>query len=107
MAACAKSWAMGNWPFEDPPNMAVLTTKAVLDGGWIFQVSRDDDDGMWQFHTPDGNDELREEDGRIVSLESIWRADPSVAEVADLAPGWVAWREGVGQPWRRTVRDPG
>lgn len=97
---------MKDWPFDDPPNVAVLTTKAVLDGGWIYQVSRSDDDGMWEFHTPHGDDELRVEDGRIVSLESMWRADPSVAEVADLPPGWVAWREGVGQPWRRTVRDP-
>ena len=86
------------------PNVAVLTTRGVLDGGWIFQVSRDDDDGMWQFHTPGG--ELSEEDARIVSLHLIWKTDPSVAEVADLAPGWVAWREAVGKPWRRTVRDP-
>lgn len=38
---------------------------------------------MMQFHTPHGNDQLHEDDGRIVSLESMWRADPSVAEVAD------------------------
>ena len=94
---------MKDWPFADPPNVAVLTTKAVLDGGWIFQVSRDDDDGMWQFHTPGG--ELSEEDARVVSLALIWTTDPSVAEVADSAPGWVAWREAVGGPWRRTVRD--
>jgi len=46
------------------------------------------------------------EHARVVSLALIWKTDPSVAEVADLAPGWVAWREAVGQPWRRTVRDP-
>ena len=38
---------------------------------------------------------LSEGDGRIVSLELMWRADPSVAEVADLAPGWVAWRKAL------------
>ena len=96
---------MENWPFQDPPDVAVLTTKAVLAGGWIFQVSRDDDDGMWQFHTPEGNEELSEDDGRLVSLYSIWKADPSVAGVADLAPGWIAWREALDMPWRRTVRD--
>lgn len=104
MGAWAKFWAMDNWPFADPPNVAVLTSKAVLDGGWISQVSRDDNDGMWQFHTPDG--ELNGESARVVSLALIWKTDPSVAEVADLAPGWVAWRETVGSPWRRTVRDP-
>ena len=97
---------MENWPFVDPPNVAVLTTKAVLDGGWIFRISRDDDDGMWQFHTPEGNDSLSVGDAQVVSLQLIWTIDPSVAEVADLEPGWVAWRESVGGPWRRT-RDSG
>ena len=93
---------MNDWPYEDPPNVAVLTTKAVLEGGLIFQVSRDDEDGMWQFHTTDGNDNLSEEDARLVSLQLVWQTYPSVSEVADLKPGWVAWREGVGKPWRRT-----
>lgn len=75
---------MKDWPFADPPNVAVFTTRAVLDGGWISQVSRDDDDGMWQFHTPAGNNELSEENARVVSLALIWKTDPSVAEVADL-----------------------
>ena len=57
--------------------------QAVLNGGWISQVSRDDDDGMWQFHTPYGDAEMREEDGRVVRLYSMWQRDPSVAEVAD------------------------
>lgn len=93
---------MDNWPFEQPPNEAVLTTKAVLDGGWIFRASRDDDDGMWQFHTPEGNQDLREEDGRLVSLQLVWQLDPSVAELADLPPGWTAWREAIGKPWSRS-----
>jgi len=94
-----------SWPFADPPDVAVLTTQSVLDGGWIFQVSRDDDDGMWQFHTQEGNDQLSEEDARVVSLYLVFQIHPSIAEVADLAPGWVAWREAAGKPWRRTVRD--
>ena len=101
----AKTLAMGNWPFADPPSMSVVTTKAVLYGGWISQVSRDKDGGIWQFRTPDGNDKLSEEDRRVVSLHLIWKTDPSVAEVADLAPGWVAWREAAGKPWRRTVQN--
>ncbi len=94
-----------NWPFDDSPDTAVLTTQAVVAGEWIFQVSRDEDDGMWQFHTPSGDDELSEEDGRIVSLHFIWQTDPSVAEVADLAPGWVAWRVAFGAPWSRMLRN--
>lgn len=92
---------MQTWPFADPPNVAVLTTQAVLDGGWIFRVSRDEDDGMWQFHTPQGNHDLKVEDGRLVSLHLIWSRDPSVAELAELPPGGAAWREAPGSPWRR------
>lgn len=95
---------MDNWPFAEPPNEAVLTTRAVLEGGWICQVSRDDEDGMWQFHTPEGNQGLREEDGRLVSLQLVWQMDASVADVADLPPGWMAWREAVGQPWIRSPK---
>ena len=55
---------------------------------------------MWQFHTPAGSD-LRDEDGRVVSLQLVWQMDPSLAEVADLEPGWVAWGEAAGSAWRR------
>lgn len=66
--------------------MSVVTTKAVLYGGWISQVSQDDNDGSCQFHTPHGKVEWRWEDGRRAKgLSVMWRADPS--EVDDLAPG--------------------
>ena len=33
------------WPFADPPDLAVLATKSVMDGAWVCRVSRDSDDG--------------------------------------------------------------
>jgi hypothetical protein len=39
------------WPFNDPPNVAVFTGKAIAeDGQCICYVSHDDEDGAWQFH---------------------------------------------------------
>jgi hypothetical protein len=50
------------WLFEDPENVAVLTSKDVIDlGKWIHYVSHDYDDGSWQFHSLEGAP-LREAD---------------------------------------------
>ena len=87
-----------NWPFADPPDVAVITVQAVLDGAPILYVTHDADDGSWQFHT---GGEANEEDGRVVSLELIFTSDPSVGDLADLPLGWQAWREAAGQPWAR------
>ena len=40
-------------------------------------------------------------DGRIVHLEEIVTMDPTVAAVADLPLGWVAFRSAVGGDWNR------
>lgn len=42
---------MKKWLFEDPPNVAVITSNQVLQGNPILYVSHDEDDGCWQFHT--------------------------------------------------------
>jgi hypothetical protein len=74
-----------NWPFDDSPNVAVITTRHVTEqGAPILLVSRDEDDGGWQLHT--GGPAL-EQDARVVALREIWVLDPSIAELADLAWG--------------------
>jgi hypothetical protein len=62
----------------------------------IREVFHDADDDGWQFHTGGA---FSMEDALLVSLKTIVLHDPTVAEVADLAPGWMACREGQGQPW--------
>ena len=48
------TWGI-EWPFQDPPNVAVCTSKDIVDDGkWIYFVSRDEEDGAWQFHSIDG-----------------------------------------------------
>ena len=88
-----------NWPFEDTPNTAVITTRAVLEqGAAVLLVSHDEDDGGWQFLS-DGV--LRDDDARIVALRTVWTLDPTVGALADLPLGWQAWRNAPGDPWRR------
>ncbi len=91
-----------DWPFEDPPNVAVLTTQLILDGSdWIQSVYHDFEDGMWQFHPADG--ELSS--ARVVSLALIIKMDPSIYVLADLPIGWRAWRHSRSASWVRRPVD--
>jgi hypothetical protein len=89
-----------DWPFEDSPNVAVLTTTAVVKGGMpILRVTHDDDDGAWQFHT---GHTVNAGEAMIVALREIVKRDPSVTSLADLPYGWIAVRESVTSEWRRS-----
>lgn len=88
-----------NWSFDDPPNTLAITVNAIVRGGHpILLVARDFEDGDWQFLT---GASFEISDGLLVSLQSITALDPTVEELADLAPGWEASRAYVGGPWRR------
>ena len=89
-----------DWPFvDDPPNVAVITTRGVVDGtDWIALASLDQDDGDWQFI---GSEGPREDQAMVVSLRSVFETDSSIGELADLPLGWRAWRMGPDQPWQR------
>ena len=41
----------------------------------------------------------------LVALHTIVEHDSTVSELADLSPGWVARRENVGGPWRKSRDD--
>ena len=92
-----------DWPFSDPKNVATITLRQILeDGRPILYVSRDAEDGCWQFM--DGGDNPDVKDGRVVSLSCIVEQDPSLRELADLPLGWCAWREHVDAPWQRAPK---
>ena len=92
---------MNPWPFPDPPNLAVIVNRKILyRGEWIAYVSHDDDDGGWQFHT-DEPGPPNESDAAVVGLGKIVELDQSIAELADLPPGWHAWRESRASAWQR------
>jgi hypothetical protein len=96
---------MADWPFDDPPNTAALTTRQVLEAGApILRVTHDAEDGGWQFLCGTSDDPV---DARVVGLGRLHARDATLGEVADLPEGWVAWREHAGGPWRRAPRPPG
>lgn len=92
------------WPFDDPPNVATISLRDIMERrAPILLVSHDADDGMWQFL--DGRDNPDPEDAVILSLDCVLDLDPSIAELADLPPGWRAWREGANRPWQREPKE--
>lgn len=88
------------WPFDQPPDCVSVTTTHVMHGGQaITHVSHDEEDHGWQFHYPG---EKSMADALLVALKTIYLHDPTIADVADLPPGWTATREDIGKPWTRT-----
>ena len=93
-----------DWPFDQPPDAAAITVRAVLDGAPILLVSHDADDDGWQFL--DGN-EVDVDRAVLISMARVIGLDPSVLEVADLQRGWTAWRSAPGEPWQRGLWQAG
>ena len=88
-----------DWPFDQPRNAASITLRSIMFGGApILHVTHDEDDHGWQFL---GLDDASEDDACVVGLQSIVARDPSVLELADLPPGWHAWRSSKASPWQR------
>jgi hypothetical protein len=88
-----------DWPFEDPPNTAAITTRPVMDDGApVLLVTRDIEDGGWQFLCGTTNDSR---EARVVGLGRMCARDASLLDLADLPEGWRAWRADVGAPWHR------
>jgi len=88
------------WPFDDPPNVAVFTTKSIAFGRQpVLLVTHNEEDGAWQFLPGGGAGHLK--DAALVSLREMIERDGTLAELADLPVGWRAWRESPDSPWLR------
>jgi len=91
-----------NWKFPDPPHTMVYLSKTVHEGQEeITYVSHDVEDGAWQFL----GDTMTESGGVISCFHHPIDKDPTLAELADLPPGWYAQRETPNAPWTRHQQD--
>jgi hypothetical protein len=92
------------WPFDDPPNVAVFTTKSIIFGRQpVLRVTHNAEDGAWQFLPPEGGGHVK--DAALVSLREMIERDGTLAELADLPVGWCAERESPDSPWLRRSMD--
>ena len=80
--------------------MAAITSTHITRRGLpVLQVTHYEDDHSWGFQSGLA---MTTEDGQVVAMREILEMDPTVAEVADLPPGWSAERRTVGGEWKRT-----
>ncbi|MCE9635567.1 MAG: hypothetical protein K8T90_07675 [Planctomycetes bacterium] len=88
-----------DWPFDQPRNCAKITLRTIVfQGAPILHVTHDVDDLGWQFL---GLADANEADACIVALDEAVALDPTVLHLADLPPGWHAWRPSRGAAWQR------
>lgn len=91
------------WPFDQHRRCAVVTLRSIVFGGQpILLVFHDEEDDGWQFL--DGQ-VFEMSNAAVVALDEIVKRDPSVLEIADLRPGWKAWRDSPSSPWQRAPSD--
>jgi hypothetical protein len=85
------------WPFDQAPDVAAITTRQVLREGLpVLRVVHYDDDHSWAFTCGTTNAPA---DGLVVDMACMLSLDSSLAEVADLPPGWGACRDQPGDDW--------
>ena len=90
-----------NKQFKDDLNTAVFTTKYVLNKiSPIVCVFRHKEDGAWEFCGKENN--IPEEDYRIISLAEVIDIDASILEVSDLPLGSMAYRDNKEALWNIT-----
>lgn len=91
------------WPFDQEKNVSALTTRQVLREGFpILRVVHYSDDHSWAFTCGTTNDT---DDGLVVGMDCIVDLDPTLMTIADLEPGWIAYRETPDDPWKRYPDD--
>ena len=91
------------WEFDQERNVAAITTRQVLNDGFpVLRVVHYEDDHSWAFTCGTTN---KSEDLKIVGMGQIVDMDPTLHSIANLAPGWSAYRESTDAQWIRGKRD--
>jgi hypothetical protein len=79
------------------PQLAVFSTKPVINHGKTIVHVVHDPTGEWQFLSADN---VTVEDLMIVALESLLERDHTLSEVIGIKPGYEATRDKVGAAWQ-------
>jgi len=83
--------------FTENQNTAIFTTRYIIDQGCPILYVFHFDDGSWQFSGKENN--LEDEDYKIVSLGEILALDETLKVLGDLAEGYMAKREANRADW--------
>ncbi len=97
--SASAAFQTASWPFDQSPHTAAITTRQVLEeNAEIRAVVHYSDDHSWAFLCGTTDDQA---DGRVTTMAEAVGIDDSVRAVADLPPGWKAWRDRRGAEWQR------
>lgn len=92
-----------SWKFDQEPKVGAITTKQVLEEDQpILLVIHYGDDCSWAFLC-DTTDE--EQDSRMITMEQAVQLDPTLEKLANLPPGWIAYRDFIGDDWARVPEE--
>jgi hypothetical protein len=90
------------WPFADnqfPEGLGVIAQRTVLDGREPVREVVHDAECYWL--ASDGvNDPNVDGAAVLVCMHHLTDVDLSVAALATMPPGTVAWRDGQDDPWQ-------
>lgn len=95
------------WPFSGgrfPDNLGAVIQRTVLSGELPARLVVHDSKNDWC--VGDGVNDPNTPDACVVAhIGHVLAWNSSVAELATLPPGWEAWRNGPGQPWKRSAHE--
>ena len=89
--------------FNEKLNTAVFTTMFVIEKGSPILFVFHYDDGTWQLSGSEQN--LADDDFRVVSLGEIIEQDGSVIQLCDMPIGSEAMRVNRDSPWRINTKN--
>lgn len=79
-------------------NIAVITTRFVLENHSPILSVFKDEEGGWQFFGVENN--ILEEDARVLSLDEMVQMDSTIKNILEIDNGTHAWRENIHQKWK-------
>ena len=92
--------AADDWPFDQAPNVAAISTRQIIELHYpILLVTHYEDDHSWAFLCGTTNNHVN--DGSVIGMVQALHIDPTLRSIADLPPGWSAWREDGEAEWVR------
>lgn len=90
------------WPFEQPKRLFAYADKDTAKETATVVAAFHERDGTWLFFT---SHSAPEEEPHEICFGCLYKADPTIADIADLPRGWAVMRLKQDQPWERKPQD--
>ena len=85
------------FPFSDSQNTATFTCTHVLNHEKPITLASHDEDGYWQFLCD--SESHSDEESKVVGLGEIYAIDKTIAKLANLDYGHIAYRDKQNSEW--------